>query len=1505
MIGLNVLIFCQRRRFLKTASTGLVMEVCVICNQSLSDGQPTVELRTKGSEGVNKASKARGSDVTTEAGQRVHVQCRKEFINPKRIASDIDKSIGLPQQPSFALRSESLCFRFNEHCLFCGTTAQPELKLKGKRTYDEVYPVRTLDFCSRLQQVCDERNDDWGKLVAGRLAFAPDLHAADAVYHQSCSVNFRTFKDIPLQYSSSSSAKRTPGRPEESERAKAFQKTVEYFEENDDEQLTVTELVQKMQEYLCADGSNQEAFSVRHMKDKLMTHFGDQIIITEIHGIPNVVTLHTNATTILYNFYKEQRLKDSQSETMRIIRTAASLIRNEIKSIDSCTSTYPTTEQMTDPAKALAYLPPTLREMLQILFTGKDTEIQRASVGQAIMQGVRPRVIVAPLQFGLSEQMHHKFASKFLVDTLHKHGFGSSYAEIQKFERSAAVEGVSLPEYVPGQFVQFVADNVDHNIRTLDGYNTFHGMGIIATFTPGTVSHKAIPRISVASDEIERIGQINIMNFRSQETADLPLTFKQLTAVEKADTTAGVDLLWDVSLALQSRRPLWFGFMQSYHQGAHPGRSSVVFLPMIDLDPGNMSCIFSTLHYICAQAKSFSVTPVITFDQPLFWKALLIIESEQSWSALKTIVLRLGGLHTEMSFLGCVGHLMAGSGLEQLLEVVYAENAVKHILSGKAIARAVRGHLMVHAALNAMLTANAYNIPLPSLPDDTEDTAAECDDTVHDEICAASESSNVSHQSLLKAGELFEGIMTEPHAAIAWDLSKEESIRAVAESLNAERDSMKGNRTAQLWLQYMNMIETLRKFVKAERVGDWMLHLQAVQEMLPYFAAAGHNLYAKSVYMYLQMMLELPETHPDIHKCFLEGLHVVRRSNRYWAGLSTDLVIEQVLMRSLKTSGGLTRGRGFTEVQRLVWLLSMPACADIDHCMQELTGVNSDSSEQHKECSQSRIKRDTEDTYKVLNTLSNLNPFGPDPSLRGLVTGLTANESVNVDNAKLVGQRILDSMVGKTITDISFQRKKQAVTLVANTAITVDDDVSVQVDPQLLFQRLSLIATSGTKDEPASYFKYELCTHPPALFDNSSLPWVADKPALADALWKLVNNDNEVLPDPVHYVLDGGALLQRLPWTKGETFESVFKRYVKYVTDRYGKATVIFDGYGHGPNTKDVTHLRRGQGSGPTVNLTPLTVVSLKKTDFLNNHTNKQSFLVFLGDYLERAGCSIAHARADADLLIVQEAISASQWKDTVLVGDDTDLLVLLLHHAHTSGRALFLRPESKPTSKKSRIWNIRKSKEELGPAVCSRLLFVHALLGCDTTSRLYGIGKQVGLSKIHTDELSKVADIFMKECTTKEDIIHAGEKALVFLYNGDQRMGLNELRFKNFSRKALRSSKHVEARDLPPTQASAKFHSMRVYYQMQEWRGKNDDLNPLEWGWQMVNQKLLPVKTDLPPAPADLLCMFRCNCRTGCASKKCTCRRNGLDCTAACGDCKGQSCSNSPKPTEELDMDE
>lgn len=145
------------------------------------------------------------------------------------------------------------------------------------------------------------------------------------------------------------------------------------------------------------------------------------------------------------------------------------------------------------------------------------------------------------------------------------------------------------------------------------------------------------------------------------------------------------------------------------------------------------------------------------------------------------------------------------------------------------------------------------------------------------------------------------------------------------------------------------MIDIMRRFIKAERTGNWHLHLHCVQEMLPFFAATGHNLYLKSAYCYLQQMDLLEKDHPDIYQKFCEGNHVIRRSNRYWAGISSDLVIEQTLMRSIKTTGGMTRGKGMSEQQRAQWLLSMPACSGINSAMQRVENLQYGTSNQHKD----------------------------------------------------------------------------------------------------------------------------------------------------------------------------------------------------------------------------------------------------------------------------------------------------------------------------------------------------------------------------------------------------------------------------------------------------------------------------------------------------------------------------------------------------------------------------
>ena len=135
----------------------------------------------------------------------------------------------------------------------------------------------------------------------------------------------------------------------------------------------------------------------------------------------------------------------------------------------------------------------------------------------------------------------------------------------------------------------------------------------------------------------------------------------------------------------------------------HRGQSSVKFLAMINMYSGDKSCIVSTLDFVCIPAMKHNLPTIVTFDQPLYWKAAeIIIDAPQS-SHLKGIVLMLECFHTLMNLLGAIGTLMEGTGLKNILETVYGENAVVHMMTGKAVQRTLRGHLLVDKCLNSQL----------------------------------------------------------------------------------------------------------------------------------------------------------------------------------------------------------------------------------------------------------------------------------------------------------------------------------------------------------------------------------------------------------------------------------------------------------------------------------------------------------------------------------------------------------------------------------------------------------------------------------------------------------------------------------------------------------------------------------------------------------------------------------------------------------------------------------
>ena len=115
----------------------------------------------------------------------------------------------------------------------------------------------------------------------------------------------------------------------------------------------------------------------------------------------------------------------------------------------------------------------------------------------------------------------------------------------------------------------------------------------------------------------------------------------------------------------------------------------------MDLNPNDETYVPSVLFLVIEQPKKLNVNePSIAIDQPLWLNALEIITAKE----LKIVPL-LGGFHMLMSFYGSIGTIMSGPGIERVFQNVYGENAVKHILTGKAVSRANRAHLLTESAL--------------------------------------------------------------------------------------------------------------------------------------------------------------------------------------------------------------------------------------------------------------------------------------------------------------------------------------------------------------------------------------------------------------------------------------------------------------------------------------------------------------------------------------------------------------------------------------------------------------------------------------------------------------------------------------------------------------------------------------------------------------------------------------------------------------------------------------
>jgi len=319
---------------------------------------------------------------------------------------------------------------------------------------------------------------------------------------------------------------------------------------------------------------------------------------------------------------------------------------------------------------------------------------------------------------------------------------------------------------------------------------------------------------------------------------------------------------------------------------------------------------------------------------------------------------------------------------------------------------------------------------------------------------------------------------------------------------------------------------------------------------------------------------------------------------------------------------------------------------------------------------------------------------------------------------------------------------------------------------------------------------------------------------------------------------------------------------------------VVFDGYGR-PSNKDQEHQRRAQKLAPDIVLDADKVAHSDTNAFLANEHNKGAFVELLISALRSAGLTIHQAVDDADTLVIKVALQLATSNQVVsVIANDTDILVLLLFHYQPVMSDIYMYAHTG----QQHVHSVRAITTSLEPSVLRRLLVIHAISGCDTTSCLFGHGKISVFKKLSkARDIQQFLDVMDSTTASHDEVMLAGCRILPLLYGGTVKDSLNHLRYSIYMHVTATSSQLPCPERLPPTEHAACYHLYRVHFQVLQWKLLSTvEISPQEWGWKLHEGKFIPIATDIDVAPADILKVACCKCsattKKPCGLKACMC---------------------------------
>lgn len=1565
---------------------------CFICLRPLSSAPYTKNPTTDGLQTLWKTAQIRQDAVFDRllpmqekilSGETCnisfHRNCRSSYTTTRNVmqassrrmsGETISGETSTQDNPtpsnSRASRAETATFNVRTDCFICGHPGNKRVK-SGTEKLTQISTGSGQTTHEKTLRAAIERHDE---TVRVRMLAYPDLFAYDAKYHRSCYSTFITPRNIQA---AGSKFVDLQSKLAETPQERGFRQLCEEIRmkttSKEKTVLFLSDLTSRFSQILLDLGvAEPDSCRSWKLKERLKGHFGDSLVFIPQPGKSDFVcskdltlgdALQKVNTLQLHveNSDGEEldfSVPDSESSHSMTLHRAASILRSEISRVSFRADSYPSSGEI-GISQCTQFVPTPLLNFMNWLCSKTafecGTTITESNLAES---SLLPLVaichdiiglstnITTPIPFCLAVQMHHKFGSRQLIDDLNSLGHAVSYGELRHFLTSIAEEDLKQGDtYIPrgiGPYqaddvqtiVDAAIDNFDQNEETLDGKSTTHCMAaVLYQRSANTVEVPGIPRSKSRSLDVSNYDEGSIHMYKKPTQRPQPHRVAETSLFDvKSDTYQQAvlsDLVWAISRHRDANGllPAWSGF-NSLVTGAEIPVAIVRYLPFINAPPTEFSTIYSIVQKLITIAMAQGQHHIlVTADLAIYSKAQQILWEKTDLQ--KRVTMRLGAMHLIMAFLGSIGKLYGDGGFQSCLtgSGVYAPASAQLMIQGKHYARGIRGVKLVHEAMTHLyLTAAETFAEEKALPWVDEEINSLI-------ICLQDSPSRETCQKL------------------------QEKLGGVMETLsNFKSAGCKQSETFKYWCSFLEAGDVLLHLLRANKEGDFHLHLDAAMEAVPYFILAGRVNYARYTPVYVSEMRQLETKQPEMFKFLEQGGFVVRRSGESkFNSVPTDQALEQSINRDAKTTGGII---GFTrrKAALLRWLVTRHATSQYSESFKELCGGKS-LGRSHDELGQTRKARDRNDVLSVIAYITDSceNPFD---------LNSVPSELVNISSGKIAtkpvvqslttipgkGKGILDNFIAQRLVDGGEKDFWDAVPKsVATTfesmkkSLSFDKAKKLLLDPEVLFRRLLCVARHreiNLKD----VLSYELTPVPPALFHDDGAMRKVTKSDLASKLEERCQKET-VLKSEAYtrtaYIIDGMSLVQSVNETHFQTFDDLGQIILKRLTrllknpDLHIEVeTVVFDRYDVDAslNIKGGERQRRGDSHEHRASHK---VIGNRKVpnykQFLKSGKNKAELIYFLSQYIEArapdmiapdktlviAGgypnpetvkqisaegpCTmenLASTQAEADTRIVLHATHSASFPRTIVRCDDTDVLVLLLHYQSGGmlSREVYMHAgHAGKFTTKERFIPVTKIAEEVGPLLCSILPAMHALSGCDTTSGFFKIGKRTAFNALqkHQDELKGLSEF---NSPGPEVGMDSARKFGILIYKGRKDRlckTLDELRLIHSST----TDKPVVS--LPPTEDAFQQHALRAKYQTMVWCSshiaKPEVGDPCAYGWTKSGENLVCIRTLKESAPSDLRNLTHLYCQdSSCIDgAKCPCLQVGLPCIEAC------KCSDCP----------